>query len=156
MKKLVLVLSPLLIAGCVDGGYGGGYGYPSSGYPSSGYPSSYPSTGYPPPVAYPPAGYPSYPSSGGYNYPPPQREDHNRCGGNKRCGGNDRPRDVVVAPPPPPPPVVSAPQPSCPSGTVLDGRGCRITDSSKPRPGGDGYINPCSNGYYSGGRCVSN
>lgn len=36
--------------------------------------------------------------------------------------------------------------PSCPSGTVLDGHGCRITNPSLRRPGGDGYINPYPNG----------
>ena len=154
MKYLILILVLFLMTGCVDGSYGGAGGYPNSGY---GYPSSnYPSSGY------------GYPNSGGYNNPnnypnnypnnnyPSGNYNGNRnsCGGNKRCGGDSRPRDIVVAPPPPPPRPVEI-QPSCPSGSVMDGRGCRVTDSSKRRPGGDGYINPCSGGTrYSGGRCI--
>ena len=152
MKNIILVLALLTLVGCVDSNYsypGGGYG---GGYPSSGGYNNNRDCSY---YGNCPYGN-NNPYGGGYN--------NNRCGGNKRCG-NDRcggnkkcggDRDTVINVPPPPPVQKIEIQPSCPSGSVLDGRGCRVTDPSKRRAGGDGYMNPCPGGYYSGGRCVSN
>lgn len=156
MKKLVLVFALLSLIGCVDGNYNypDPYGNSGSGY---GYPDNRDCSYY--------GNCPGYGNNRPY-YPPPPR-DYNRCGGNKRCGndkcggdkrcGGDSRGGVVGSIPPAPPPPKPEVSPSCPSGTVLDSRGCRVTDPSKRRPGGDGYSNPCPSGmWYSGGRCVGN
>lgn len=86
-----------------------------------------------------------------------RREGHGRDLDDNRRGDRG---DMMQHTPPPArqePSSPPAPTPSCPFGTVMDSRGCKIIDPKMRRPGGDGYINPCSSGYYyHGGRCVKN
>jgi len=177
MKYHLLALSALLLQACdqnyqypsgggypsqyPSGGYpaGGGYGYPSGGYPSGGgygYPNNYP----PPPPAYDCRQYGNCP---GTYYPPPRRNDWDRDRDRRdrdhdRDHHDNRPKPPVHVQPPAPPPVNTTNNtiaPSCPSGTVYDGRTCKITDNRLKRPGGDGNINPCPKGMWvSNGNCV--